>query len=278
VDNKFLHWEAVNRKVLAGVTWPQMFEELKQYCEEKKGQGTIVTSIPEGLQWTNPSGKLVKLGRWMHTQNKQRRAGKLRADRIAQIEQLIANDLFRWPKKKQLKNSINDDETIPATIPIVASAKVKKRKADFKNSESNQNTCDVPSNKQAPLAISSYSRCLAADYFTCQKSRSSSSGDSDSVALIFPLLEFEKKVTFKTGLGFESNNTKKIREIRASPTQPIPIVITLPPGDISEITEDIEMQLLAQTIAHLTVKAKDASTNDLIFNKLLDELLEVCIP
>lgn len=88
--------------------WSFMYSSLVQYCKEESSKfdpNIIVTvrSIPENLKWMHPSGMEVGLGRWMHTQNKLRRQGKLRPDRMTLLEELIATGMFMFPLSK--KNS-----------------------------------------------------------------------------------------------------------------------------------------------------------------------------
>ena len=89
--------------------WSFMYSSLVQYCKEESSKfdpNIIVTvrSIPENLKWMHPSGMEVGLGRWMHTQNKLRRQGKLRPDRMTLLEELIATGMFMFPLSK--KNSL----------------------------------------------------------------------------------------------------------------------------------------------------------------------------
>src|SRR5688572_17465803 len=73
-----------------------MFQTLYEYCLNHPRKP--VGSIPENLIWKNSEGIPIKLGRWMHTQNKLHRNGKLRPDRCERIEtELIQTGLFTWP-------------------------------------------------------------------------------------------------------------------------------------------------------------------------------------
>lgn len=105
VDENKLEWAPMNHSKQSEQTWPIMFECLRMYCEERQAEapGTEVSSIPENRKWTHPDGHEVGLGRWMHTQNKQRRAGKLRPDRCAKMQELVDAGVFRWPTQRQFK-------------------------------------------------------------------------------------------------------------------------------------------------------------------------------
>ena len=105
VDSNMLEWSPLNHSKQSEQTWPLMYECLKMYCRERQLEqpGCEVSSIPETRKWRHPDGWEVGLGRWMHTQNKQRRAGKLRADRCAKMEELVKAGMFRWPSQRVLK-------------------------------------------------------------------------------------------------------------------------------------------------------------------------------
>ena len=105
VDENKLEWAPMNHSKQSEQTWPIMFECLRMYCEERQAEapGTEVSSIPENRKWTHADGHEVGLGRWMHTQNKQRRAGKLRPDRCAKMQELVDAGVFRWPTQRQFK-------------------------------------------------------------------------------------------------------------------------------------------------------------------------------
>jgi hypothetical protein len=111
VDNNLLVWAPLNHSKQSEQTWPLMYECLKMYCHERQieNPGIEVSSIPETHKWKHPDGWEVGLGRWMHTQNKQRRGGKLRADRCAKMEELVSAGLFRWPAQRVLKTNIASD-------------------------------------------------------------------------------------------------------------------------------------------------------------------------
>ena len=106
VDEGKLEWAPMNHSKQSEQTWPIMFDCLRLYCEEHQAEnpGTEVSSIPENRKWTHPDGHEVGLGRWMHTQNKQRRAGKLRPDRCAKMQELVDAGMFRWPTQRQFKS------------------------------------------------------------------------------------------------------------------------------------------------------------------------------
>lgn len=106
VDEGKLEWAPMNHSKQSEQTWPVMFDCLRLYCEERQLEqpGTEVSSIPENKRWTHPEGHDVGLGRWMHTQNKQRRAGKLRPDRCAKMQELVDAGIFRWPTQRQFKS------------------------------------------------------------------------------------------------------------------------------------------------------------------------------
>lgn len=106
VDSNMLEWSPLNHSKQSEQTWPLMYECLKMYCRERQSEnpGSEVSSIPENRKWKHPDGWEVGLGRWMHTQNKQRRAGKLRADRCAKMEELVKAGMFRWPTQRVSKN------------------------------------------------------------------------------------------------------------------------------------------------------------------------------
>ena len=103
VDDGLLEWAPLNHSKQSEKTWPLMFECLKVYCLECKSAGKDLSTIPEGLMWTHPNGIVVGIGRWMHTQNKQRRAGKLRGDRATKMDELIQAGLYRWPSARKTK-------------------------------------------------------------------------------------------------------------------------------------------------------------------------------
>ena len=106
VDEGKLEWAPMNHSKQSEQTWPLMFDCLRLYCEEHQAEnpGTEVSSIPENRKWIHPDGHEVGLGRWMHTQNKQRRAGKLRPDRCAKMQELVDAGMFRWPTQRQFKS------------------------------------------------------------------------------------------------------------------------------------------------------------------------------
>ena len=106
VDSGKLEWSPLNHSKQSEQTWPLMYECLKMYCKERQAEhpGVEVSSIPEHRKWHHPNGIEVGLGRWMHTQNKQRRAGKLRPDRLELMEELVEGKLFRWPNQRPAKN------------------------------------------------------------------------------------------------------------------------------------------------------------------------------
>jgi hypothetical protein len=107
VDSNMLEWSPLNHSKQSEQTWPLMYECLKMYCKERQLEhpGSEVSSIPETRKWKHPDGWEVGLGRWMHTQNKQRRAGKLRPDRCAKMEELVKAGMFRWPTQRVLKTN-----------------------------------------------------------------------------------------------------------------------------------------------------------------------------
>ena len=73
-----------------------MFETFRQYCSSNELKPA--RSIKENFIYNNDQGVPVKLGRWIHTQKKLKRTGKLRADRVAMFQtHLIAPGYFRWP-------------------------------------------------------------------------------------------------------------------------------------------------------------------------------------
>ena len=82
--------------------WPKMFENFRDYCLEYKNESnTHVQTVVEHLVWTNSDGEVICLGRWMHTQNKLRREGRLRAVRLETFQnELISTGLFKWPERK----------------------------------------------------------------------------------------------------------------------------------------------------------------------------------
>jgi len=106
VDTGMLEWSPLNHSKQSEQTWPLMYECLKMYCKERQAEhpGVEVSSIPENRKWHHPNGIEVGLGRWMHTQNKQRRADKLRPDRLVLMEELVDAKLFRWPTQRSSKN------------------------------------------------------------------------------------------------------------------------------------------------------------------------------
>jgi len=107
VNENMLEWAPLNHSKQSEQTWPLMYECLRMYCLERQKEhpGVEVSSIPETKTWTHPDGWEVGLGRWMHTQNKQRRAGKLRPDRCEKMEELVTAGMFRWPTQRNLSNS-----------------------------------------------------------------------------------------------------------------------------------------------------------------------------
>ncbi len=118
VDDGLMEWAPLNHSKQSEKTWPLMYECLKLYCLEQRALGKTVTTIPEGLMWTHPNGIVVGLGRWMHTQNKQRRAGRLRADRIELMEIIIKSGLYRWPPSRSKVKASKEEssmETPPNT-------------------------------------------------------------------------------------------------------------------------------------------------------------------
>jgi hypothetical protein len=81
-----------------------MFQALHEFCSV--AQRKPVTSIPENLIYRNHEGVSIKLGRWMHTQNKLHRNGKLRQDRVLRFHtDLINAGLFCWPMTRGTRNS-----------------------------------------------------------------------------------------------------------------------------------------------------------------------------
>ena len=114
VDDGLMEWAPLNHSKQSEKTWPLMYECLKLYCLEHRALGKTVTTIPEGLMWTHPNGIVVGLGRWMHTQNKQRRAGRLRADRTELMEIIIKSGLYRWPPSRSKVKASKEESSIEA--------------------------------------------------------------------------------------------------------------------------------------------------------------------
>lgn len=60
-----------------------------------------MVTIAENLVYRNHEGISIKLGRWMHTQNKLHRNNKLRQDRLLRFHtELINTGLFSWPQPR----------------------------------------------------------------------------------------------------------------------------------------------------------------------------------
>lgn len=103
-----LDWSPLNYLKKSESSWPYMYECLVDYCERRLQEtpGSEVTSIPEKKRYVHPRDKVeVGLGRWMHTQNKRRRAGKLRPDRLAKIQELVDQGKFKWPQPRPNKRT-----------------------------------------------------------------------------------------------------------------------------------------------------------------------------
>eukprot|EP01034_Spumella_vulgaris_P022511 gene22511-28640_t len=103
MSGKF-EWAPTTVSVRSDRTWPLMFQALQEFCSV--AQRKPVTSIPENLIYRNHEGVSIKLGRWMHTQNKLHRNNKLRQDRLVRFHQeLINTGLFCWPMSRGTRNS-----------------------------------------------------------------------------------------------------------------------------------------------------------------------------
>ena len=79
-----------------------MFKLLVSYCEKKHElTGKLVSSISESQIVRGLDGiEEIRLGRWVHTQNKLRRLGKLRYDRLLMFHELIESGVYSWPIPK----------------------------------------------------------------------------------------------------------------------------------------------------------------------------------
>ena len=99
VDNEQFTWTPSSRSSHSEDTWIEMFQLLVCYCTDKLRQtGHTVTSIPESLVVQE-----MRLGRWLHTQNKLRRKSQLRYDRLLRFHELIDNGIYNWPTPKTKK-------------------------------------------------------------------------------------------------------------------------------------------------------------------------------
>lgn len=104
VEQGKFEWAPTTVSVRSDRTWPLMFQALHEFCSV--AQRKPVTSIPENLIYRDHGGNSIKLGRWMHTQNKLHRNGKLRQDRILRFHtELINVGLFCWPVTRGTRNS-----------------------------------------------------------------------------------------------------------------------------------------------------------------------------
>ena len=259
-DDGMFNWTPFNHLTQSEHTWPFMYECFKQYCSEQvRVNGNYpVKSVPEGLKWIHESGAEINLGRWMHTQNKQRRAQKLRPERMQLMQSLISNGLFQWPNLRRSQSSSSDATPLDAPIrkrsmqDMLDNASSDALNNIFEsefdvwgaNLKQVQHSAEVRiSDAELPLATMPFVRELAAKYFTTSLRHSPQVFD-----IIYPLPKF--------GLSPASANSNSFgfSEMVLYPSEPIPVVMHVNDVHIKSIAENIKAQVIAQVIAYLCLR------------------------
>jgi len=282
VESGKLPWDPSNISKSSDQTWPFMFECLSAYCAEqsRKYGGAPVKSIPEVLKWKHPSGVEVGLGRWMHTQNKQRRGMKLRPDRLKSIESLIAEGIFAWPSVRNgssLKNKQKNEDDQPDVADVLVSVSSSSRagtkrprvqaqsgptgsrtsnRQREKDSAQNKTETEASEDRYAPFATMPYARELASKYFT---TTAEISPTGLQVEMIYPLPTFMMVANIDTSTEVPSTKS----ELVIDRIEPVPQVIqvNIPQGSTG-MERNVKTQLESQLAAHLCMKMRASQTNE----------------
>jgi len=257
VDKGLLCWAPLNHSKQSEHTWPFMFECLQHYCREQSQKlgGTPVKSVPEVLKWKHPTGIEVGLGRWMHTQNKQRRSQKLRADRLGVIQELVKEGVFIWPSSRG-GNSIKSNAEEEMQYGSLAGVKTRRVGTKRWRGEASLAANDVQEkvSMHPPLATMPYVRDVAAKYFTAAADFSAEGVRFD---VIHPLPNFKMSSADNPELERRTGELQSSSQLTITRTEPIPQVIQVDiPRENVGVTHAVKIQLESQLIAHLCMKMR----------------------
>jgi len=266
VDEGLLVWAPLNHSKQSEQAWPFMFDCLKHYCHEQsqKFGGAAVKSIPEVLKWKHPSGIEVGLGRWMHTQNKQRRTQKLRADRLGMMDELIQEGVFMWPSARGASSIKSGEEEIQYS----SSSRVHGRRIGTKRTRENDAFAEVDAlpkkvSTHAPYATMPYVRDLSSKYFT---TAADVTPEGVRLDVIYPLPGFQISPVHDGERDRGATGVLSSSQLMITRTEPIPQVIRvdIPTGNIG-ITDFVKTQLESQFVAHLCMKIQGREDSTKLF-------------